>query len=71
MQLLRGKSIILYLPPKGTAGLAIFLVKTPSRVPCPPARINATTILFAPLLDFLNYTTCGKITKSIMNKGDI
>ncbi len=35
-QLLSGKSIILYFPPYGTAGLANFFVSTPNRDPCPP-----------------------------------
>ena len=43
-QLLRGKSIILYLAAKETAGLAIFLVKRPNLVPLPPASIIATTL---------------------------
>ena len=29
--------MILYLPPKGTAGFATTLVSKPSRLPCPPA----------------------------------
>src|SRR5512134_3527368 len=36
-----GKSIIRYLPAKGTAGFARFTVSTPSREPSPPARITA------------------------------
>lgn len=38
MQLLSGKSMILYLPPNDTAGFATFCVKTPRRLPCPPAN---------------------------------
>ena len=38
MQLLSGKSIILYFPPNATAGFATFAVKTPRRLPCPPAH---------------------------------
>src|SRR5262245_50353095 len=36
-----GKSIILYLPAKGTAGFARFAVSTPNREPSPPARMTA------------------------------
>ena len=38
IQLLNGKSIILYFPPNATAGFARFDVRTPRRLPCPPAR---------------------------------
>ena len=41
MQLLKGKSIIRYFPPKDTAGFATFAVNTPRRLPCPPARSMA------------------------------
>ena len=41
MQLLKGKSMILYFPPKDTAGFATFWVKTPRRLPCPPAKSMA------------------------------
>ena len=44
-QLESGKSIILYLPPKLTAGLATFSVRSSKRVPLPPARIIATIFL--------------------------
>jgi hypothetical protein len=37
MQLLSGKSMIRYFPPKATAGFATFAVRTPSLEPCPPA----------------------------------
>ena len=37
-ELLKGKSIILYFPPKATAGFATFDVRTPNRLPCPPAK---------------------------------
>src|SRR5438093_9421673 len=36
-----GKSMMRYLPAKGTAGFARFAVSTPSREPSPPARITA------------------------------
>src|SRR5665647_429152 len=45
--LYNGKSIMRYLLPKGTAGFAMYFVSTPSRAPCPPARIIATTSAFA------------------------
>ena len=44
-QLERGKSIIRYFPPYGTAGLAILLVRTPNLLPWPPARSIATHFL--------------------------
>ena len=50
-QLLKGKSIILYFPPKCTAGFATFAVKASRRVPRPPAKIIATIsfpIIFPP-----------------------
>lgn len=37
-QLDSGKSMMRYFPPYGTAGLAMFLVNTYSRLPCPPAN---------------------------------
>src|SRR5689334_12818377 len=37
----KGKSMMRYLPAKGTAGLARFAVSTPNREPSPPARITA------------------------------
>src|SRR5579884_1771175 len=40
-QLLRVKSMMRYLPPNGTAGLARSRESTLSRSPCPPARIAA------------------------------
>lgn len=40
-QLLRVKSIIRYLPPKGTAGFARYRVSGCSRSPAPPARMIA------------------------------
>jgi hypothetical protein len=45
VQLLKEKSIIRYFPPKGTAGLALFFVKTPNLLPCPPASSIATHFL--------------------------
>ena len=42
-QLLRAKSMIRYLPPKGTAGLARMLERIDSRSPSPPARMTART----------------------------
>jgi hypothetical protein len=45
-QLLNEKSIILYFPPKGTAGLAIVLVNFPKREPWPPAKIIAIISFF-------------------------
>src|SRR5699024_11218793 len=50
-QLLKAKSLIRYFPPKGTAGLAIFFVRTPNRVPCPPAKITAIISCFLIQLD--------------------
>src|SRR5208337_672260 len=47
-KLLRTKSIIRYLPPKGTAGLARSRVRGWSRVPCPPAITNATVLIASP-----------------------
>src|SRR5215470_10940016 len=38
------KSMIRYLPAKGTAGLARFSVRTPSRDPSPPARMTARAL---------------------------
>ena len=43
MRLLRTKSMMRYLPPKGTAGLARSCVSGNKRLPLPPARTNATT----------------------------
>src|ERR1035437_5515144 len=40
-QLLNAKSMIRYLPPKGTAGLARFSERIDRRAPSPPARIPA------------------------------
>src|SRR5665648_52772 len=42
VQLLKLKSMILYLPQNETAGLARFRVKPPSLLPCPPAKSSAT-----------------------------
>ena len=39
IKLFNTKSIILYLPPNGTAGLALSLVKGKSLLPSPPAKI--------------------------------
>src|SRR5712691_6272611 len=39
------KSMIRYLPAKGTAGLARLSVKTPRREPSPPARITARVFM--------------------------
>ena len=53
IQLLSGKSMILYLPPNATAGLATFAVRTPSLLPCPPANsiaIISFFIMSSPLL---------------------
>ena len=44
-QLLKGKSMMRYLPPYDTAGFAIFLVKAFKRVPLPPARIMAANLV--------------------------
>src|SRR3970040_1965895 len=44
----RTKSMIRYLPPKGTAGFARSLVKGCSRSPRPPARITARTSIADP-----------------------
>src|ERR1017187_6467097 len=43
MKLLSTKSMMRYLPPKGTAGLARSLVRGQSRVPLPPARTMPST----------------------------
>ncbi len=48
MQLDMGKSMILNLPPKGTAGLARHSVSAFNRLPLPPAKIRAT--VFAVIL---------------------
>ena len=45
-QLLSGKSMMRYFPPNGTAGFAIFFVKAPRRLPCPPASIIAKHSVF-------------------------
>jgi hypothetical protein len=42
MQLLKEKSIIRYFPPYRTAGFATSRVRTPNRLPSPPASIKAT-----------------------------
>ena len=42
-QLLRTKSMMRYLPPKGTAGFARMLERMESRSPSPPARMTAIT----------------------------
>src|SRR5574341_383732 len=47
-----GKSIIRYLPAKGTAGFVRFAVSTPKREPSPPARITARV--------FIDYLTFAK-----------
>src|SRR5713226_1694416 len=39
------KSMILYFPAKGTAGLARRSVRTPRRDPSPPARITARVFM--------------------------
>src|SRR5262245_22196431 len=44
-QLLKGKSMMRYFPAKGTAGFARLCVRTPRRVPSPPARIIARTLI--------------------------
>ena len=44
------KSMIRYLPAKGTAGLARFSVSTPSREPSPPARMTARALISGGLL---------------------
>ena len=38
--------MILYFPPKATAGFANLEVKTPSRLPCPPANNMAIISFF-------------------------
>src|SRR5262252_7403222 len=38
------KSMMRYLPAKGTAGFARFSVRTPSREPSPPARMTARAL---------------------------
>ncbi len=43
------KSMIRYLPAKGTAGLARFSVSTPRREPSPPARMTARALTGAAL----------------------
>jgi hypothetical protein len=40
-----------YLPPKGTAGFAVFSVSVYSRLPCPPARSIATHSFFWNIAD--------------------
>ena len=44
MQLLKVKSMILYIPPNGTAGLVLSLVKGKSRSPLPPAMMKVKTL---------------------------
>src|SRR5262252_2586748 len=39
------KSMMRYLPAKGTAGLARFSVSTPRREPSPPARMTARALI--------------------------
>src|SRR5208282_4314866 len=61
-QLLSVKSIIRYLPPKGTAGFARCMVRGCRRSPFPPARIIASTSFIS--LSFLShcmkkYNHCG------------
>ena len=46
MKLLRTKSMIRYLPPKGTAGLARSRVRGNSRVPLPPASTTPNTRMY-------------------------
>ena len=56
IQLLSGKSIILYFPPNATAGFATFAVKTPSLLPCPPASsiaIISFLIMQSPLVLYM------------------
>lgn len=48
MQLLIGISIRRYLPAKGTAGLALILVRGYSLVPAPPPKIIARTRFMPP-----------------------
>ncbi len=38
--------MILYFPPKETAGFATFAVRQPSLLPCPPARSIAIILFF-------------------------
>ena len=45
-----GKSIIRYLPAKGTAGLVRLAVRALNRAPSPPARMMARVFIFAPSL---------------------
>ncbi len=52
-----GKSIIRYLPPNGTAGLATFLVSTYKRLPRPPASSMATHS-FSDTCKFSFFTVC-------------
>ena len=51
LSLVRLKSIIRYLPPKCTAGLATLAVRASRRVPRPPAKIIATISL--PIFKYL------------------
>src|SRR5688572_23770106 len=54
-----GKSIMRYLPAKGTAGFVRFAVSAPSREPSPPARMTARVFIYCPSLrevrDYLRY----------------
>src|SRR5271170_979781 len=43
----RTKSMMRYLPPNGTAGLARSRVRGCSRVPCPPAITSASVLICA------------------------
>ena len=45
-QLERGKSMMRYFPPKGTAGFAVFSVRQRRRLPWPPASSMATQRFF-------------------------
>ena len=58
-QLDNAKSIMRYLPAKGTAGLVRFAVSAPNRDPSPPARITArvfiVTFILREVQDYLDY----------------
>src|SRR5689334_17675978 len=68
-QLLRTKSMMRYLPPKITAGLARSSERILNRSPCPPARISAR-ILFTerPLSGFADRRPYQRRSLSLGNR---
>src|ERR1035437_3956386 len=64
MKLLNTKSIIRYLPPKGTAGLARSLVSGPNRIPLPPARTMPNTRI---RIGFMPYCSRVRVLRQTTN----